>query len=740
MEKLTITSPVDPSLASPRPSQLVIPTPIYSANGHDNDASATAVYWRFFRRWKWVLILSGLCGIGVGWLITYLQPPLYEARTSLEIQNLNDAFLNLKQFMPVNDGDGPSNTYGDVQTQIKLLQSDSVVYPVIDRALASFQSQKVDHPESSRLKTMLGMAPTPGGYAESESRRLYDNLKVRAVGQTRIVEVTATSTSPQLAADFLNQLCTQYIDLSSKARNDMGLHTSQSLSRLLDAERLKVRQSEDALQNYARTTGLIFTSAKKSIAEEKLGKLDDELAKAEEARIQAEARYQNTKEVSPEGLPDDLSHGSLGEYKGKLADLRRQVAELSATYTPDYYKIKRLESQIASIESSIKREEHDVVQRTESGYKQALRQEKLLSSSYSKQSAVVSDLAQRAVQYDILEQELEANRKGYDELLRNVKDATVAAAIHTNTARVVDQAMPPKHPYSPKPALNYALGFLGCSLVGFAFAFVRNNSDSSLREPGEVQHLGLKELGAVVHVQPARFRSGGSLARRAELGQKFSLVMESYRALVTSLLIEGDGSHRLLVVTSPGPGEGKTTVTANLGLMLAAIGRRVLLVDGDMRKRDLHEMFALLNERGLNTLLKTDIEDQCLANFVQQTNIPGLSVLTSGPHSPESAHLLHSAELSKLITLLKRDYDFVLVDTPPVLPVADARIIGQLADGVVLVARACQTSRDAAAAAYRRLAADGSKVLGLILNDWNPSSSTHKYYAEYARTYGAAPK
>jgi len=216
--------------------------------------------------------------------------------------------------------------------------------------------------------------------------------------------------------------------------------------------------------------------------------------------------------------------------------------------------------------------------------------------------------------------------------------------------------------------------------------------------------------------------------------------MESYRALVTSLLIEGDGSHRLLVVTSPGPGEGKTTVTANLGLMLAAIGRRVLLVDGDMRKRDLHEMFALLNERGLNTLLKTDIEDQCLANFVQQTNIPGLSVLTSGPHSPESAHLLHSAELSKLITLLKRDYDFVLVDTPPVLPVADARIIGQLADGVVLVARACQTSRDAAAAAYRRLAADGSKVLGLILNDWNPSSSTHKYYAEYARTYGAAPK
>ena len=707
-------------------------------NQYDKDKNGPAIYWRFLRRWKWVLLLSSLCGVGAGWLITALLPTLYEARTSLEIQNLNDSFLNVKQFLPISAGDGPANTYGDVQTQIKLLQSDSVVFPVITQSLASSQPQNTDQSISSRARTMLHLAPGPGEYAKVEGKRLYDSLKIRAMGQTRIVEATVTSTSPQLAADFLNRLGTQYIDLSSKARYEMGVHTSQSLSRLLDAERLKVRQSEDALQNYARTTGLVFTAAKKSIAEEKLSKLDDELARAEEARIQAQARYQSARNSTPDGLVDDLNHGSLGDYKAKLTDLRKQLAELSATYTPDYFKIKRLESQIASLQASIKAEEHDVVQRTEAQYKQALSQEKLLGLSYANQSGVVSDLAQRAVQYDILEQELEANRKGYDELLKNVKDATVAATVHTNMARVVDPAVPPKEPYIPKPVLNYALGILACSLLGFAIAFVRENSDSSLREPGEgLQHIGLKELGAVVHVRPPRFRSGGSLARRAELGKKFSLVMESYRALVTSLLVDGDGSHRLLVVTSPGPGEGKTTVTANLGLMLAAIGRRVLLVDGDMRKRDLHEMFALLNERGLNTLLQTDeIEDQSLDSFVQQTSIPGLSVLTSGPPLQESAHLLHSTELPKLVNLLKRDYDFVLVDTPPVLPIADARIIGQVADGVVLVARAGQTSRDAAAAAYERLAADGSKVLGLILNDWDPARSPHRYYKR-SRAYAA---
>ncbi len=748
MEKLSITSPTSPTspdaseLDFLRPSQPVVPVRIYSANRTKQSESGALAYWRFIRRWKWLLAASGLIGIGVGYLITELQPTLYEAKTSLEIQNLNDAFLNLKQFMPVNDGDGPSNTYGDVQTQIKLLQSDSVVNPVIDRVLAAYNPEKIGKVENGRLRTLLGIAPTASSFPRVEGNRLYNDLKVRAVGQTRIVEVTAESTSPELAAAFLNQLTAQYIDLSSKARYEMGMRTSQSLSRLLDAERSKVRQSEDALQNYARTTGLVFTSAKKTIAEEKLSKLDDELAKAEEARIQAEARYQNTEEATPDGFPDDLSHGSLGDYRAKLADLRRQVAELSATYTPDYYKIKRLEGQITSLQSSLKSEEHDVVKRTESQYKEALRQEKLLASSYANQSAVVSDLSQRAVQYDILEQELDANRKGYDELLSKVKDATVAATIHTNTARVVDSAVPPKHPYSPKPALNYALGVLACSLVGFAWAFVRDYSNSSLREPGEgLHHLGLKELGAVVHVRPPLFRPGGALARRADLSQRFSLVMESYRALVTSLLIDGDRSHRLLVVTSPGPGEGKTTVTANLGLMLAAIGRRVLLVDGDMRKRDLHDVFALLNERGLNTLLRAEkMEDQSLDNYVQKTSIPGLSVLSSGPVSPESAHLLHSAELPKLIELLKKDYDFVIVDTPPVLPVADARIIGQVSDGIVLVARANQTSRDAAAAAHQRLAADGSKVLGLILNDWNPASSMFNYYAGYAPVYSGTPE
>jgi polysaccharide biosynthesis transport protein len=318
-----------------------------------------------------------------------------------------------------------------------------------------------------------------------------------------------------------------------------------------------------------------------------------------------------------------------------------------------------------------------------------------------------------------------------------VKDATVVATVHTDTARVVDPAFPPKHPYSPKPTLNYVLGFFAGSLVGFAFAFARDNSDSSLREPGEgLLHIGLKELGAVVRVRPKRFQSGRALARRAELGMKCPLVMESYRALVTSLLIEGDGPRRLLVVTSPCPGEGKTTVTANLGIMLAAIGRRVLLVDGDMRKRHLHEIFGLLNERGLNTLLKSDkIENGFLEDCVQKTSFPGLMVLTSGPHSPESAHLLHSAKFATMIDLLKKDYDFVLVDTPPVLPIADARIIAQLADGVVLVVRARRTSRHTAATAYRRLAADGSKVLGLILNDWDPTSSALKYASDYSRTY-----
>lgn len=710
-----------------------------SAEEGNRTAGVVLLYWQFLRRWKWILLLSSAFGVLAGLLVALMQPVLYEARASMEIQGLNDTFLNIKQFLPINESDGPGNTYGDIQTQIKVLQSDSVVNQVAAR-LPILEKQRLGmlQPAVAPLRRLFGLTPGRAEYVLFEAKRLSDDLKVRAVGQTRIIEVTAESSSPQLVADFLNELCAEYMYQNIRSRYEMSQHTSQSLERLLEAERVKLRESENALQNYARTSGLVFTSANKNVAEEKLSQLQDELSKAEETRIGAQSRYETAKQSSPEALPDELSQGTVHEYKTKLTELRRELAQVAETYTAGYFKVKQLEAEIASVQAAVHQEQQDVLQQAESRYREALRHENLLASSYASQSAVVSDLAQRAVQYNILQREAEGNRQSYDEMLKQVKEATVAAAVRADNVRVVDHAFPPLHPRSPKRTLNCALGLLIGSGLGLLLAFVRQHTDSSLREPGEGLHyLGLTELGAVEHIQQARGASRWLPSPQIDSSYASARILESYRAVVTSLLSETSGTRRhLLVVTSPGPNEGKTTVTVNLGRVLAAIGRRVVLVDGDTRKQRLHKIFGLTNERGLSTLLQAGrIYDHPLDDFIGKTSTPGLWVLPSGPPTLACADLLHSPELPKLMSRLKEEFEFVLFDTPPVLPVADARIIGSFADGVVLVARARQTTRDAAEAAQQRLEADGIRVVGMVLNDWDPSSSAYRYYAEYARSY-----
>ena len=772
-------------------AQPLVLSPDVQIASYGNDAPGSdglLALWCLIRRRKWFLIQFAVSGINLGLLATLLQPLLYQARASLEIQNLNDNFLNMKQVLPFSETGSQANTYGDIQTQIKIAQSDSVLNPVV-AGMPALEAQRPERmePVTGWRRRLLGLAADPKHYLQAETRRLSNSLKIRAVGQTRIVELTAESTNPRLAADFLNQLCAEYIDQSVKSRWETSQRTSESLARLLDDTQAKLRQSEFALQSYAQTTGLLFTSDKKNVAEEKLSQLQEELSKAQASLVTAQSRYEMAKmSQSVDGSPaessadfDTLSQGSVRGYQDKLADLRRLRAELATTYTSDYSKVKRLDAQIRSLQATVSEEKQSSISRAENEYRQALRRESLLASSYERQSAAVSSMGKRAVQYNMLEREVDGNRHLYDEMLKQVKEATLAAAIPSSNVRVLDRAVPPKKPFSPRPLLNCALGLLICSSLGMLLALVRERSDSSLREPGDGFHyLGLPELGVVL-----QDRDGGGLLRSPErkslpeassniltlsevatlwVSEQFRpleslwpkvrelhpspetdslLALESCRAVVTSLLLSGpDGTaSRLVVVTSPGSAEGKSTVVANLGLMLALIGRRVLLVDGDLKRPRLHKIFGLDKDCGLSTLLQEgQIVQQSLDAFVQKTSVPALSVLTSGPSSAACANLLYSAGFPELLRRLKEEYEFVLIDTAPVLQVADARVIGRRADGVILVVRAGQTARDAAAAAHRLLDADDTRLIGMILNDWDPKSSSHSYYAEYARSYGKA--
>ncbi len=308
--------------------------------------------------------------------------------------------------------------------------------------------------------------------------------------------------------------------------------------------------------------------------------------------------------------------------------------------------------------------------------------------------------------------------------------------------RILDPAKAPTQPYKPNLPLNTGGGLMAGLLLSVIFVIIRSKTDGSVREPGDAgMLLGIPELGVIPTAEVASRRNTRSLPLPS--GQTVNenipsleslqspVFADSFRAVLASILFTG-AKQQVLVVTSASPGEGKTTTTANLAMTLAKMNRRVLLIDGDIRSPQLHKMFGFDNSCGLTDLLKRALmNEKTVDSFVRATGVPNLHVLPSGPGLQAEADLLFSAGMPGLISQLRTQFDMVLIDTPPMLMMPDARVMGRFADAVVLIARARKTSREAVHAAYRRFVEDQTRVLGIILNDWNAKTSAYSYYSGY---------
>jgi capsular exopolysaccharide synthesis family protein len=523
------------------------------------------------------------------------------------------------------------------------------------------------------------------------------------------------------------------------------------------------------MQSYARGAGLIFIGTESSVATEKLQQIQKQLSAASADRMAKQSRYELAQNTPPDALADVLNDQGYRETQAKLNDLHRQIADLSAIYNPGYGKLKQAQAQAASLQAAIDRNRSDIVARIRNDYTDALRREKLLATAYDVQTGEVTGQGEKAIQYNILKREVESSRQLYDTMLQQMKQSTIATAIRAGNVRVVDPAKPPTSPVSPSLKIDSAIGLLLGLFVGVAVILIRERADRTLQQPGDAQFwTDLPELGII---PCARFAGSGKLKggygrvkaldERAGRGvtvttegpkesveliswqHRPSFMAEAFRNVLTSILFIGDNgnSPRLLVFTSPASGDGKTTVVSNLGIALAEIGRKVLIIDADLRRPRQHRIFDVPNEAGLSTLLKSqEAKPDAFAGLVQATTVPGLSLLPSGPATEAAANLLYSPRLTELLASAKKAYDMVLLDTPPMLQMTDARVLGRMTDAVILVARAEQTTRDALTAATQRLSEDRIQVLGTILNDWDPKRSPNGYYGYYGKYYSRYDK
>ncbi|MBZ5603668.1 MAG: polysaccharide biosynthesis tyrosine autokinase [Acidobacteriia bacterium] len=707
--------------------QTLIDVP-YTAVDDRSEWARFADLGRLLSRRKRFLMFAVSLGLIGGAAATHWTTPVYRSSTSLEVQGLNEDFLDLRR---IDSSAQPANFSAEsfVQTQVDILQDDVVLDRVINRLKLPERAGFM--PKPGVIAALAGSLPIPQSQQDDNLRPvdiLREHLVVAPAPHSRIVRITYESSDPLLAADVVNGLADEFISYNLEARLNAANQVGQWLGPQLEEMKARLAQSEAELTTSSQAAGLLLSAGTESVAEERLRNVQRELATAQGDRISKESTYRMVSESPADSLPAALEPASLKENRAKLTDLRRQRAELSSLYTDDNYRVVRLQAQIDELDAAVQTEIRTIPKKYRSEYQAALGREMMLAKNYNAQAATVSQQARERIRYESLKRALEDNRQIYQSTLQKVKEAGIASAIKPSGVRIIGAATAPVRPFRPNAPLNLGLGLLSGLCLGLVGAATIDRSKRVVRVPGELRAcVNVPELGAIpsgtyqsLYATPRRMLLDTRPQVSMELAtwqEKHSPISESFREVLASLMYSG--SIQSLLVTSAAPMEGKTTIVSNLAIALAEIGKRVLLIDGDLRKPRLHEIFDQPNTWGLSTVLaeKDSIQELPVSALVRKTSIPGLSLLPAGPSTEQISTLLYSSRMQDLMTHFRQDFDYVFLDAPPVLRFSDARVLGHAADAVIIVARANKTAPDTVREAAARFQMVGIPVFGTILND-----------------------
>ncbi|MDP9055404.1 MAG: polysaccharide biosynthesis tyrosine autokinase [Acidobacteriota bacterium] len=680
---------------------------------------------------KLLLTACVLFCLALAALFTFASPPVYQAKGVIELQSPPAGSV-----YQTRDGEGAgainAQTFDSwIETQIGILESDTLVRRVVARL---HLEDRLNAEPQSVFVGLFHLRSHPINREEAFETAT-KNLKVRQSRLNNLVEVLYNSHDPRLSAEFVNALADEYEQQNRESRWQMAQSAGNWLTGHLADLRTKLEDSETALQNYSRSNGIMFVAAdnKDSVAKDRLRQLQEALSHAQSERMAKQAQMEMAASATPDSVPQVLDNAALKEYEVKLSDLERQMAEYRQIYTENNPRIVALQSQIASLQASFNRTRQSVLTRLRNEYQASLRDEKMLSGAYTDQTHLVSGQDEKMIRYDTLKHEVDTNRTIYESLLQKVKESSVNVALQATSIRVVDAARPPLKPYKPNTAINLGGGLLAGLILGLTSVSLRHRSDRMVRKPGVVQnYLAAPELGVIPSFGPRAINSP-HMDERAWLDPNSS-ISESFRAVMTSILFAtgGRAGIHLVVITSPEAGEGKTVVASNLGAAFAATGRRVLMVDADLRRPRLNKVFDMPNTPGLLEFAAEVHKKGATADinkFTKQSDVAGLFVMPAGDCTAGSANIFHGVRFSEVFNALRSEFDTIVVDAPPLLCVPEVRVMARMADGVVLVVRAGSTQVDEAVNAGKFISQDGGNLIGVVLND-APLSST-PYYNRY---------
>ncbi|NIM91391.1 MAG: polysaccharide biosynthesis tyrosine autokinase [Candidatus Aminicenantes bacterium] len=739
-------------------------------------------YWQRIVKRKWVIIsLTTVIVLIVG-VFSFTSTPLYRARTTVLIKETSSRMLSIQEMFsnyPVQRYDFMNQ---NLNTQLKILTSRSLAERVARKMNLSARPEiqalgKSKTNPIQAFKNFFSFRWLFGAFAPQKKKEDMDSqpilrqdpdtllapiilggISVSPIRDTRVVELSYTSSHPVLAADIVNALAEEFISYSVEIRYEATQEASEFLNEQIAQLREELASKESELQRYGQEKELYFLSDRESTVLNKFSDLNTAFTQAQIERINAESAYRELKSLNIASLPQFVNNALIQNLKTQYTNIKNEYEEKSKIFKPNYPEMITLKAKLDSMRDELKSEIEKAVGAAETEYRSTLKKQWSLKSLLDSQRKDVARMNSNAILYNSLKIEVENKRMLLNSLVAKQNETLVSArlgGLRTSDIKILDKALVPRAPFSPNTKRNILLALFFGLFMGIGLAFGLEYLDNSVKGPEDVEKLvGLPSLGVIPYLSPdgtgERRRYGYSRSRNSYSDGKEASVLnkakgielinklypqfyisEDYRTVRTSIMLSSASNPpQAITFSSSLPQEGKTATVANLAVAFAQLKKDVLVLDADLRKPRLHRIFKIGNHKGLSSYLTGR---SSFKEVVQKTTVDNVWLIPSGPLPPNPAELLDSEPMKELIEEAKSRWDFVLIDTPPVLAVIDPVITSSLSDGTVFVVKAGETSRKPFLKAVEEFEKAKSRIIGVLFNEIKIKKEG--YHSSYYRHY-----